>query len=110
MKVLKEESRKREDASFFKEFYEFNHFLSKRFTQHFAHALLSLTEAAYVYLIEFKNVDKEIARQTILQDYTFDGKRDVPRFLKDFNQALIVKQKEKSSQSVPKRQQKHLVN
>lgn len=113
MKLLKEESQKREDKSFFKEFFEFNHFVSNRFAQHFAHALLSLTEAAYVYLVDFKKVDSELARQTILQDYTIDGKRDVPRFLKEGLHPAFIKPSdknlsEKNSQSVPKRQQKHL--
>ncbi|MNJ91301.1 coproporphyrinogen III oxidase [compost metagenome] len=105
---LTELSKNRPDQSFFWEFYNFSAFLSARFEQSYGIALLRLTEAAYVYLTDVLNAPVEKAREILLQDYTYEGKRDVPKFLKtlDSDQDMGLANGRKAN--LPKRQQRHL--
>lgn len=104
---LRELSRSREDKSFFWEFYRFSEFLSKRFEQSFGISLLRLTEAAHIYLLEVMGLSADEARRILLQDYTIDGKRDVPKFLRD-NSGESLESTIDGRASLPKRQQRHL--
>jgi radical SAM superfamily enzyme YgiQ (UPF0313 family) len=107
MTLIKDIAAKRDDASFFNEFFEFNAFLSKRFTQSYGIALVNLVEAAYVYLISVKMLDEEHARQVLIEDYCVEGKRDLPRFFKYAGQTPATNGGDAKS-VLPKRQQRHL--
>lgn len=104
---LRTQAENREDQSFFWEFYNFSAFLSARFEQSFGIALLRLAEAAYIYLLDVMNVPVEKAQEIILQDYTIDGKRDVPKFLK-LDSTNANAHSGSSEGNVPKRQRRHL--
>jgi len=109
MKLVREIASVREDQSYFKEFFEFNAFLSKRFSQNFGIALANLVEAAYIYLTTVKNVDEEKARQVLIQDYCIDGKRDLPKFFKTSAQPTLKSaMSDEMKSNLPKRQQRHL--
>lgn len=82
MKLMLQQALKRNSPSFFWLFYEFTEFLSKRHPQSYGIALINLTESAWIYLCEELKIEHELARQTLIQDYSYDGRRDIPSFLK----------------------------
>lgn len=108
--VLRDRSTRREDNSFFWEFYEFNDFLTARYAQSFGISQISLFETAYVYLTEKLRCPADEAKSLILKDYYATGKADLPKFLKeDFKKMksqMAVDSDPKTS--LPKRQQRHL--
>lgn len=106
-RYVKALSSTRENGSFFWDFYNFSEFLSARFEQSYGISLLRLTEAAQVYLIEKLGAPPEEARKILIQDYSIDGKRDVPKFLRDENTEMDPSNSGPKS-SLPKRQQRHL--
>jgi radical SAM superfamily enzyme YgiQ (UPF0313 family) len=105
---LKEQSALRVRPSFFDEFFALTEFLSQRFFETHSIALQSLVEALWVYLTEVKRVDATTARDLLLSDYMKDKPRNVPAFLKSGLEETAFQIFQKSKQSVPARQQKHL--
>lgn len=101
--VLRDRSTRREDGSFFWEFYTFNEYLTTKYAQSFGISQISLFETAYLYLSERLAWPKEKARELILEDYFATGKTDVPKFLKEYTQNKIA-----TKAALPKRQQRHL--
>ncbi|UOF00680.1 B12-binding domain-containing radical SAM protein [Bdellovibrio reynosensis] len=108
--TLRDRATRREDQSFFWEFFEFNDFLSARYAQSYGISQLSLFESAYVYLQEKMGWPKEEAKALILQDYTLTGKIDLPKFLKDYvaKPKAPVAAEDAMKSAIPKRQQRHL--
>lgn len=107
--VLKERAAAREDKSFFWEFFAFNEYLSKRYSQSFGISQVSLFETAFNYLQEVLNWSKGDARDLILEDYKATGKTDLPKFLKESPVPKERRSEEKGEKiSIPKRQQRHL--
>jgi radical SAM superfamily enzyme YgiQ (UPF0313 family) len=107
---LKEQSRFREDASFFNEFFAMTEFLSTRFGETHSLALQSILEALWSYLTEVKQVDRAQARDLLLSDYMKDKPRNIPNFLKEGMDlsAFQIHQRAGGSTAAPSRQQKHL--
>lgn len=103
---LKEISALRADASFFWQFYDFSEFLSQRHAQSFGLSLVTLTESAWAYLQEQK-LEIETAREMLLKDYSQDGRREPPPFLR--TESWQSQKKALSRQvRMNKRQQRHL--
>lgn len=69
----------------FQVFFQFSLFLAQRHPQSFAISLLNLTASAWIYLTEELKQDPTSCRQILIQDYSIDGRRDIPLFLKDPN-------------------------
>ena len=108
--VLRERSTKRDDQSFFWEFFAFTEFLSARHSQYFGISLMSLFESAMAYLTEALQWPVEEARDLILQDYRASGKIDWPKFLRvgaDVQEKVQADTQTQKS-NLPKRQQRHL--
>ncbi|MGZ3792688.1 MAG: DUF4080 domain-containing protein [Bdellovibrio sp.] len=110
VEFLKNKSRLREDRSFFWEFYDFNKFLSNRYSQSFGISQLSLFETAYVYLKDHLLIPKEEAKNLILEDYFASGKVDLPKFLKEYpvDKNALLEKTATTTTNVPRRQQRHL--
>lgn len=105
---MKEQALKREDRSFFWEFYEFKKYLSQRFSQAFGISQLSLFEACYEYLKEVYLLEPDTAKELILKDYSLTGRLDYPKFLQA--KAAARNAKKTSVHAIPKRQRRHLAH
>lgn len=104
---LKERSTQKSEASFFRQFESFADFLSERHALSFGLSLLTLTESAWVYLREREGIADGIAREILLKDYTQEGKREAPPFLR--TESLQARKKALSRElRFNKRQQRHL--
>jgi radical SAM superfamily enzyme YgiQ (UPF0313 family) len=111
-KWFREQSEKREDKSFFWEFFALNEFLSTRFGETHSLALQSILEALWTYLTEVKQADKDFVRDLLLSDYMKDKPRNVPNFLKDGLDlsAYQIHQRASGNSAAPSRQQKHIAS
>ncbi len=107
MKKIKEISLSRDDKSFFWQFYDFSEFLHTRHSQSFGISLQSLAESAFYYMINVLKIDASTATDIIMQDYTMTVKRDVPKFLKEFNGEYDKVNLKQKDTSLNKRQQRH---
>ncbi len=92
----------REDHSIFWQFYHFSLYLETRHTQSFGISLINLTESLFRYLTEELHLDIETVQKNIIQDYSIEGRRDLPRFLKSQPQGIKT-----STPSLTRRQQRH---
>jgi radical SAM superfamily enzyme YgiQ (UPF0313 family) len=95
-----ESSENGKSSSFFWIFHRFSQFLHQRHPQGHGVALLNLVQSAWVYLTEHLNVDLELARETLVLDYTGYVKRDIPPFLR---------RPEESGSHAPARAMRHTV-
>ncbi|MDR3607868.1 MAG: DUF4080 domain-containing protein [Oligoflexia bacterium] len=110
LRLIAELSRKRSAPSLYWEFDELARFLSARHPQGHGVALLNLVESVWLYLTESRGVERETARQLLIQDYAGTVKRDIPAFLRD-GQVYASPAKESRSgmsSSTPSRQRRHL--
>jgi hypothetical protein len=108
---IRAESSKREDKSFFWQFFAFSEFLATRHTQSFGISLLSLMESAFAYLAEHMNVDLEEAREILAKDYALTPRRDTPKFLQGTEYATRAAKMAASKEGrMNKRQQRHLAD
>lgn len=107
---LKQESQKREDGSFFWEFFALSEFLSQRFGETHSIALQSILEALWSYLTEEKKWDKDFIRELLLSDYMKDKPRNIPNFLKEGLDltAFQIHQRAAKTSAAPMRQQRHV--
>lgn len=110
------------EKSFFDRFYSLSLFLSERHPQSHGISLTNLSESIFLYMIDVLNWQAETAVATLLKDYCFNKKRDLPTFLKnsesykDITFAIYEKYKAEeksqslttSAKSLKKRQIQHL--
>lgn len=110
IEFLRLRAQQRPDASFFWEFFAFNEFLTKRYSQSYGISQLSLFESAYVYLSDELRYPQETAKALILDDYFATGKLDLPRFLKSLKKTKSISSGDEGAErsAIPKRQQRHL--
>lgn len=106
--TLRDRATRREDQSFFWEFFAFNEFLTARYSQSFGISQVSLFESAYVYLTEILEWPKEAAKDLIMLDYALTGKGDLPKFFKESVAKPKPTGEEVAKSAIPKRQQRHL--
>lgn len=104
-KLLRDRA-KAQGQSFFWIFMDLVQYLHGRHPQGHGIALLNLTESLWLYLSEGLQVDSELAREIITQDYSILGKRDIPKFLK--SQSDIAQDSRKKKAATPTRQLRHL--
>lgn len=105
--LMKSEAQKRQDQSFFWEFYTFKKYLTNRFSQAFGISQLSLFEACYEYLKDHYALSDEIAKEQIMKDYSLTGRLDYPKFLQS---RVVAQNKATPSHAIPKRQRRHLAH
>lgn len=105
VEALRARATKREDQSFFWEFFALNDFLSQRYSQSYGISQTSLFESAYVYLKEHMGFSEEDAKALILKDWSVAGKTDLPKFFRETVKSENVNQ---PRSAIPKRQQRHL--
>jgi hypothetical protein len=114
LELIKQVSKQRDYPSLFTEFFKFSKFLAQRHPQGNGIALIHLVESAWIYLSQNLNLDFEVVRRTLVQDYTGTVKRDIPHFLRGNASAAASQQAAKSNdpvplaQATPKRQVRHL--
>lgn len=109
MKLLLELSQKRDKPSLFWEFDELTKFFSKRHPQRHGVALQNLVESLWVYLTSHRQLDAGLVRESLVQDYSFTVRRDIPAFLREENRKLPHESADTYSKSaIPRRQRQHL--
>jgi radical SAM superfamily enzyme YgiQ (UPF0313 family) len=107
VQALQDMSLKHTTGSFFWQFYDFNTYLSERYSQSYGISQLSLFESAFEYLTTACSWTKGQAQDLLVQDYALTGRIDKPKFFREKsarNPSLAEVQKN----SIPKRQQRHL--
>ncbi len=102
----------------FQGFLRFTRFLTLRHPHLHSISLIHLVESAWIYLTQELTVPAERARATLVLDYTFPKKREIPGFLKDSPSTFDPKfsdeikksfpHKDESLSPLPKRQRQHL--
>ncbi|NQW44559.1 MAG: B12-binding domain-containing radical SAM protein [Deltaproteobacteria bacterium] len=108
MKLLKELSQKREKPSLFWEFWQLSDLFNRRHPQRYGISLLNQVESVWVYLVEERGVEKQIARLALILDYTQNPSRDIPIFLREDTGTDSKIIQTKKSRSLPLRQARHL--
>lgn len=69
--------------SFFDRIYSLSLYLSEKHPQSHGISLINLSESLFNYMIDVLNWQSEAAISTLLKDYCFNKKRDLPTFLKN---------------------------
>jgi len=99
-------------TSCFGAFWDFCEYLSTRHSQGHGIALLNLLESAWLYLTQRLEVDPEVAKKALIEDYTGTVKRDVPSFLKTYAPKKTGRNSPSQSSiplaALPVRQKRHL--
>lgn len=109
--LMKQLSNKQEDPSFFKWFFEFSQYLASKYPQSHSIALLNLFKSSLHYLTEQQGVAMAEAIEVLGKDYSQNGRRELPHFLRGFTgPSLAELGKAQRSSSVPQRQRNHLLS
>lgn len=112
LKLLKKETEKRQDRSFFWLFWELSEFLTLRHPQGNGISLLHLVESVWLFLTQNLKIPLELARSSLITDYTGKIKRDVPHFLRNSKMELFsnhhLKIESPNLSATPSRQKRHL--
>lgn len=105
MSLVFRQANLREDDSIFWQFFDLSLFMAQRHPSKDGIALIHATESLWRYLTEKLALDESEVTQAIIQDYTIEGRRDVPQFLRQRPGAAV--NLTKSSHNPLKRQAKH---
>lgn len=90
----------------FQTFLALSDYLSTRHPKRHSIALLNLVESVWLFLIEVKKLGRAEVRSALTQDYSINGKRDIPRFLREGEEKEEIKPKPRFA--IPNRQMRHL--